>query len=47
MAQLLFHLALESLTSGFPMDGMDVNVLYLDDGSIAGRYDAVAAFLNT
>ena len=47
MGPLSFCLALESLTSGLPLDGIDVNVWYLDDGSIAGRYNAVVAFSNT
>ena len=40
---LLLCLALESPTSGMPLDGIDVNVWYLDDGFIVGHYHAVVA----
>ena len=30
-----------------PLDGIDVNVWYLDDGSTAGCHDAIVAILNT
>ena len=46
MGSLLFYLALKSVTSGLPLDGIDVNIWYLNDGSIASRYDSIAAVFN-
>ena len=47
MGPLLFCLVLVSVTSGLPLDGIDVDVWYVDDGCIAGCYDEFFAILNT